>query len=220
VIARASVPDLVFAELREAILSGRYAPGERLPPQRTLAAELGVNMASVREALKRLEQLRLVAVRQGDATRVLDWRASGGLEALAALKTPDAEMIAALFEARRLLLVEAARLAATRRTDEQALAIDVLATRLAEAPDEQAALLVDWAFMAAVIEASGNLVFGLIMNSVRAIYLPSADAFVRMLGERDLYRRAAEAIAARNADAAAEAIEQLAAEQERRMVRL
>jgi DNA-binding FadR family transcriptional regulator len=151
---------------------------------------------------------------------VLDWRASGGLEALAALKTPDAEMIAALFEARRLLLVEAARLAATRRTDEQALAIDVLATRLAEAPDEQAALLVDWAFMAAVIEASGNLVFGLIMNSVRAIYLPSADAFVRMLGERDLYRRAAEAIAARNADAAAEAIEQLAAEQERRMVRL
>ena len=84
-ITRASVPDLVFASLCDAILSGRYEPGERLPTQRTLAADLNVNMASVREALKRLEQLRLVEVRHGDATRVLDWRRSGGLEALAVL---------------------------------------------------------------------------------------------------------------------------------------
>jgi GntR family transcriptional repressor for pyruvate dehydrogenase complex len=217
-IERASVPDLVFAELREAILSGRYQPGERLPPQRTLAAELGVNMASVREALKRLEQLRLVDVRQGDATRVLAWRSSGGLEALAAVKTMDADLIAALFEARRLLLVEAARLAAERRTATQSATLDELASRFAEATDEQAGLLVDWAFMAAVIEASGNLVFQLIMNSVRAIYLPSANAFVRMLGDGELYRRVAAAIDERNGDAAAATIAQLAAAQERRMV--
>ena len=78
-------------------------------------------MASVREALGRLEQLRLVEVRHGDATRVLDWRRSGGLEALAVLgEHRRRATIAALFEARRLLLAEAARLAATRRSDEQA----------------------------------------------------------------------------------------------------
>src|SRR5881397_3363417 len=114
-ITRASVPDLVFVELREAILSGRYQPGDRLPPQRALASELGVNMASIREALKRLEQLQLVEVRHGDATRVLDWRVSGGLEALASLGGIDGTTVAALFEARRLLLAEAARLAATLR---------------------------------------------------------------------------------------------------------
>src|SRR2546421_10359694 len=117
-ITRASVPDLVFASLCDAILSGRYEPGERLPTQRTLAAELDVNMASVREALKRLEQLRLVEVRHGDATRVLDWRTSGGLEALALLGSIDTDVVAALFEARRLLLTESARLAADRRSDE------------------------------------------------------------------------------------------------------
>src|ERR1700676_383038 len=105
-VVRASVPDLVFAVLRDAILSGQYRPGERLPTQRTLAAELDVNMASVREALKRLEQLRLVDVRHGDATRVLDWRLEGGLEALAVLGSADEGIIEALFEARRLLLVE------------------------------------------------------------------------------------------------------------------
>src|SRR5438445_172579 len=75
-VPRVSVPDHVFAQLRQAILSDRYAPGDRLPTQRTLAAELEVNMASVREALGRLEQLRLIEVRHGDATRVLDWRRS------------------------------------------------------------------------------------------------------------------------------------------------
>src|SRR6476660_2284630 len=119
-VSRLSVPDQVFEQLREAILSGVYGPGERLPPQRALAAELEVNMASVREALKRLAQLRLVEVRHGDATRVLDWRRSGGLEALALHAGADDQLLGDLFEARRLLLVEAARLAAARRSDEQA----------------------------------------------------------------------------------------------------
>src|SRR5436309_8358864 len=117
-ITRASVPDLVFASLCDAILSGRYEPGERLPTQRTLAAELEVNMASAREALKRLEQLRLVEVRHGDGTRVLDWRRSGCLEALVLRGGIDQPFVRDLFEARRLLLVEAARLAAVRRSDE------------------------------------------------------------------------------------------------------
>ncbi|HEV2982145.1 MAG TPA: GntR family transcriptional regulator, partial [Solirubrobacteraceae bacterium] len=96
-----SVPDHVFAHLSEAILGGRYRPGERLPPQRALAAELEVNMASVREALKRLEQLRLVDVRHGDATRVLDWRRSGGLEALVLLGAGEEPFARDMLEARR-----------------------------------------------------------------------------------------------------------------------
>src|SRR2546421_10103673 len=119
-VPRLSVPDQVFEQLRGAILSGVYGPGERLPPQRALAAEMEVNMASVREALKRLEQLRLVEVRYGDATRVLDWRRSGGLEALLLGGAMEEPFVRDLFEARRLLLVEAARLAAQRRSGEQA----------------------------------------------------------------------------------------------------
>ena len=71
-IQRSLVSDQVFRVLCDQILSGRYEPGEKLPTQRALAAELEVNMASVREAVKRLEQLRLVEVRHGDAMRVRD----------------------------------------------------------------------------------------------------------------------------------------------------
>src|SRR5436190_6179524 len=161
-VPRLSVPDHVFAQLREAILLGRYQPGERLPPQRALAADMQVNMASVREALKRLQQLRLVEVRHGDATRVLDWRRSGGLEALVladGVDPFDPSFARDLFEARRLLLVEAARLAAERRSEEQARSLHELAGSFAAAGDDGAALMADWAFMAALVEAAGNLIF-------------------------------------------------------------
>jgi DNA-binding FadR family transcriptional regulator len=221
-IARASVPDLVFATLCDAILSGRYGPGERLPTQRTLAAELDVNMASVREALGRLEQLRLVEVRHGDATRVLDWRHSGGLEALAVLGSIDESTVAALFEARRLLLAEAARLAAQRRTDEQAQRLAELAEAIASAPDAPSALLADWQYMSTVVEAAGNLVFQLIMNSVRELYLPKIDSFTPVVAAREelepLYLRAAAAIQNGDATEAAEAIGALAGAQEQRML--
>ncbi len=126
-IRRSLVSDQVFRGLCEEILSGVYEPGEKLPTQRALAADLGVNMASIREAVKRLEQLRLVEVRHGDAMRVRDWRADGGLDVIAHLLFRagglDRETLASVLEARRLMLAEAARLAAERRTDAQAAAL-------------------------------------------------------------------------------------------------
>ncbi|MGZ6672391.1 MAG: GntR family transcriptional regulator, partial [Solirubrobacteraceae bacterium] len=77
--------DRVFADLLEAVVAGRYAPGEKLPRQRELAADLGVTLQPLREALKRLEQVGVVEARHGDATRVRDWRAHGTLDVLAHL---------------------------------------------------------------------------------------------------------------------------------------
>jgi GntR family transcriptional repressor for pyruvate dehydrogenase complex len=220
-LSRESVPDQVFGRLCEAILGGRYEPGERLPTQRALAADLAVNVATVREAVKRLEQLRLVEVRHGDAMRVRDWRRSGGLDALALLTSVDQDVVRSLFEARRLLLTEAARLAAQRADEAQAAAIAELAGAVATAGDDHGALLADWHFMAAILEAAGNIVFQLIMNSVRELYLPRIGAFGGIVAHRDAwaptYLRAAQAIAARDGDAAAAAVAELALAQERAM---
>jgi GntR family transcriptional repressor for pyruvate dehydrogenase complex len=222
-IPRVSVPDHVFDRLRQAIFAGRYLPGERLPSQRALAADLEVNMASVREALKRLEQLRLVEVRHGDATRVLDWRRSGGLEALVLQGGVEDPVLHDVFEARRLLLVEAARLAAARRSQEQATSQLGAAAAVAAAADDDSALLADWAFMACLVEAAGNLVFQLIMNSVRELYLPHAAAFASLVSRRgelaECYERAAAAVSAGDGSAAAAAVGELAAAQEASMVR-
>jgi GntR family transcriptional repressor for pyruvate dehydrogenase complex len=219
-IKRSLVSDQVFRVLCEGILSGSYEPGEKLPTQRALAADLGVNMASVREAVKRLEQLRLVEVRHGDAMRVRDWRAHGGLDVVAHMLLGaggiERSTVEGLLEARRLMLREAARLAAERRTDEQAVRLTQLAQRLQD-PGEAAQTL-DWAFMSELVQASGNLVFVLIMNSIRELYFQQADLFSAVVGAPEKlapdYEQAANAIAAKRPDEAAEAIERLTARQE------
>ena len=57
---RRRIADTLAETLRERILSGALRPGDRLPPERELALELRVNRGSLREALKKLELLRLV----------------------------------------------------------------------------------------------------------------------------------------------------------------
>src|SRR4051794_7407401 len=100
--------DRLFTALLEDVLTGRYAPGEKLPPQRALAADAGVAMSVVREALGRLEQMGLLATRQGDAVRVRDWRAHGGLDVIVHLLFRpgglDRDVLVSVFEARGRLL--------------------------------------------------------------------------------------------------------------------
>src|SRR5256885_1262003 len=79
---RRRVFEPVHERLRGDILAGRLAPGDSVPSERALAEEFGVGRHAVREALKRLEQAGLVRISQGGATRVLDWRDTGGLEVL------------------------------------------------------------------------------------------------------------------------------------------
>jgi GntR family transcriptional repressor for pyruvate dehydrogenase complex len=224
----ATVSERVFRVLCEDIVSGRYEPGEKLPTQRALAADLGVNMAPVREAVKRLEQLRLVDVRHGDAMRVADWRTTSGLEAAAPLLfRPDGfepEALAALMEARRVMLAQSARLAAERRSDEQAERLEELAARITEAATDDAVTVqaLDFAFFAELIEAAGNLVFSLVMNSIRHLYLENAELFAALVSDAGelapLYRRAARAVRAQDGTRAARAVDELAGLQEERVV--
>jgi GntR family transcriptional regulator, transcriptional repressor for pyruvate dehydrogenase complex len=225
-LIRTSLPDQVFSRLVSDVLAGRYAPGERLPTQRALAADLGVNMASVREGVKRLEQLGLVEVRHGDAMRVRDWRLYGGPDVLVHLiaraGTLDVDMARAVMEARRLLLSESARLAAARRSDEQAALLTSLAEQIAGAPGDEAAQHLDFAFFAVLIEAAGNVVFLLIMNSIRALYLDHLELFRPIVADRGAlaegYRAAAAAILAGEREEAAERVRALAAAQEAQLL--
>src|SRR5690606_16024826 len=95
------------------------APGSPLPAERVLCEALGVNRGAVREALKRLQQSRLVSVRHGGTSQVLDFRATGGLDLLAdLLVAPSGELdvgvVRAVVEMRSALAPDIARRAAER----------------------------------------------------------------------------------------------------------
>jgi GntR family transcriptional regulator, transcriptional repressor for pyruvate dehydrogenase complex len=221
---RALVSEQVFLSLLEALLSGRYAPGERLPTQRRLAADLGVTMGSLREALKRLEQMGLVESRQGDAMRVRDWREHGGLDVIAHLLFRsgglDPGVLDDLLEARGAMLREVGTLAAARRDDAQAERLVELAAAVHAAPDDAAAQRVDFAFFTELAEAAGNVVFVLIVNSIRGLYFEHAAGLPVTARHEELaplYARAARAVAEGDSAAAREAVGDLADRQRARV---
>jgi GntR family transcriptional repressor for pyruvate dehydrogenase complex len=225
--ARTPVAQDVFERLLELVLSGRYEPGEKLPTQRELAADLGVTMGSLREALKRLEQMDLISVRHGDAMRVRDWRDHGGLDVIAHVLLSsgglDASILRDVLEARGLMLQELAALAASRRSDEAAERLAALAQGIADSADDTAAQLVDFAFFEELAQAAGNVVFRLIMNTIRELYFANAH-LLPVTARREelvpLYERAATAIAARDANRARVAVAELAALQRARIEEL
>src|SRR4051794_5117284 len=219
-VAASLVSDRVFAQLLEGLLSGRYAAGEKLPTQRALAADLGVTMSSVREALKRLEQMGLVDVRHGSAMRVRDWRRHGGLDVLTHLLFRggglDAGVLGAILEARALMLRELAGLAAERRSDAQATQIAQLAERFAQAEHPHDAARVDFAFFTEVAQAAGNLVFELILNAIRELYFAHLDAVPVTARPQELapiYARIARAIGRGDGNRARAAAFELASQQ-------
>ena len=120
---RKSLGEQLFDELCRDIVQGRLPPGSNLPPERKLAEQRGLNRGAVREAMKRLAQMRLIHIVHGGGNRVADWQDAAGLELLAELLVtdaglPDFAMLRSLLEMRACLGVDAARKAAERATPE------------------------------------------------------------------------------------------------------
>lgn len=110
----------VFEDLRKQILGGNLSPGERLPGERELAAQYGTNRNTLREAVRRLEQARLVTVRHGQGVTVADFRKTGTMDLLAPLfeassdYTELSQIVQDILPARLLVLEFAGRLAVQR----------------------------------------------------------------------------------------------------------
>ncbi|MCW2582569.1 MAG: GntR family transcriptional regulator, partial [Klenkia sp.] len=102
--------------------------GDRLPPERELAASLGVSRATVAQALVALEVTGVVDVRHGDGTVLLVAPRS---EAVLAALDARREDLGDVLEAREALEVHLAALAARRRTDADLAEIDAALARIA-----------------------------------------------------------------------------------------
>lgn len=112
-ISRSSLVDAAARVMREEIAAGRWKVGERIPTEPKLAEMLQVSRGTVREAVKTLASAGLLEVRQGAGTFVR--AVSDPAETLRRLKRAG---LRDNFEVRCALEVEAARLAARRRTEE------------------------------------------------------------------------------------------------------
>lgn len=152
----------VADQLRELIMTGALSPGERLPNETMLAREFGVSRATVREALRVLAAQNLLRTAKGAGggsyvTLPTVDHISEFLRSNIGLLTESRDVtLEELIEARRLLEVPAARLAAERRQDEdvERLRASIPGEPLHLNTQEQFVLNKD--FHSTLIEACGN----------------------------------------------------------------
>lgn len=175
---RARVVDQLVETLTDAIVSGRFAPGSHLPPERELAESLEVNRTSLRQALSRLEQVGLVESRQGSGTTVLDPVDNPDPHVMARLvQHAGPGLMADLFEVRAGVVAMAARLAAERADDDSIArlrdALDALTATNAPAELQVA----EMAWFSTLVDAAANRVLITLVRWFARAYGDAAPSF-------------------------------------------
>ena len=214
---RTTVLATVHDALRADILTGRLRVGEPIPSERVLSEQLSVNRHAVREAVKRLQQAGLVAVSQGGATVVRDWRRTAGLDLLGSwpLLGADATVLRDALEMRASVGIDVVRRCAQRAGAVERAEVAVRAAALApdvdgdlEGTHERYIALWD-----AVIDGADNLAYRLAYNSLIAAVGESgagaAQLFAREMADVTTLEALTTAVVEGDAEAAARAADAL-----------
>ncbi|HEX6022480.1 MAG TPA: FCD domain-containing protein [Solirubrobacter sp.] len=206
-VSRDTVPDQIAARLIALITERQLKAGDRLPPERELAAAMRVSRSSLREALRALAMVGVVEMRHGDGTYLTALETEQLLRPVSLVLSLSDSSLAELFEARKLVEPGLAALAAHRISDASAAELCSHADATAAAVDDPEAFMwADIELHALIAKAAENAVLRRLLDSIASMGIASRRrtgrlAAVREQSARD-HREIAAAIAAHDADAA------------------
>src|SRR6478735_4822993 len=125
-----AVTDEAIEKIKGMIVSGALRPGDRLPKESELAADLGLSRNSLREAVRALSLIRILDVRQGDGTYVtsLDQQLLEALSFVVDFHRDDT--VLEFLAVRRILEPAATAMAALRISEQQLDALDAQLDKL------------------------------------------------------------------------------------------
>lgn len=205
----------VVSYVRDLIQRGKLRPGDRLPAERDLATQIGVSRPTVRAGLHALAAIGVVQSRHGSGTYIPSGPPALRTEALSFLAALHGLSRREMFEARLILEVGAAGMAAERADAEHLAALADEVSNLFASLDEPHAFLVhDINFHRAVGAASGNPIVASLTEMVSALYYEQRRATAERASEHNLrdaaeaHRRIYQAIRAHDHEAARRAMNQ------------
>jgi GntR family transcriptional regulator, transcriptional repressor for pyruvate dehydrogenase complex len=160
----------IVDQIQQQIVSGALKPGDQIPAERDLAERFGVSRTAVREAIKSLTEKGLIEVFVGRGTFVTNLSPDRVVESMTLLLRNEPHNVASLQEARELLEVPTARLAATRRTDAHVARLRAISAELEEERSISARLVDgDTEFHVELARATGNPVLVLLSQTIVAL---------------------------------------------------
>jgi GntR family transcriptional repressor for pyruvate dehydrogenase complex len=205
--------DQVVAFVRDLIVRGRLRPGDRLPAERELAVQIGVSRPSVRAGLHALAAMGVVRSRHGSGTYIPAGPPALGSEPLSFLAALHGFTREEMYEARRILEVEASGLAAERATHQHLATLsEEVAGMFANRDNAPLFLVHDINFHRGVADAAANPIVAALVGMVSAMYYDRRKETAQRASDSDLrdaaeaHRRIYQAIRARDASSARRAM--------------
>lgn len=201
----------IVDRLMQMIRDKELRPGDRLPPERELAAMMGVSRPSLREALRALSIMKIIENRQGSGTYVTSLEPMRLVEHLDFIISLDDNTFLDLFQARKILEVGLVALAAQNITDEGLQGLEMCLERSEAILDDPAAFLqADLEMHQRIIDAADNNILALFMKSINDLNIASRKRTgemrdVRLQTLQD-HRMILAALRARNPQAASQAM--------------
>jgi DNA-binding FadR family transcriptional regulator len=172
-VEKMKAPEQIAEMLLRYILGGGVNTGEKLPPERILATQLSVTRATLREALKKLEQLKLIVIHQGKGIIVEDFH-KASIDLIFSLLVINGEIdlkiLENILEARELFGTDVARCAAKRADKKDIEQMKILMEKLVKTTDPGKLQQLDFEFFRQLALASKNIVYILLMNTIKTIH--------------------------------------------------
>lgn len=177
--------DVVADRITGLILEGVLRNGDRLPAERDLAVQLSVSRPVVRDAIKSLEEKKLLTTRHGGGTFVSDVIGSMFADSIKSVIQGDGRTRRDFLDFRRELEGMAAEFAATRATDDDKAILESVFTKMesaAEADDFEAGVRYDIDFHMTIADCSHNI---FLIHTLRSCYEMLSDDVI--LNRRRIY---------------------------------
>jgi len=192
----ASTIETIFEAILAEIVRGKYPPGARLPAERELARSMGASRPTLREALRRLAEWKMVDPRRGSGIVVRD-RREWSIEVLPAYiryarpapgEASIAQLLHDLLTIRRIVIREMVHLVAGRiPPGATATARAQVARAWAARDDLRGFTIEDFGVMRAVVEAGNFLPAVWLLNRLSGVYLDIAQSLTGTLAPPESY---------------------------------
>ena len=197
----------------ERLIVDELKPGDKLPPERELAAMFKVSRSSIRDAIRKLEAVGLVEPRQGAGTIVCDISSASLLDPLTSVLLQKRKLVGELLEVRHMIEPPLAARAATRATAEQLAVMEGILVRQQEKVRRgEATIEEDSEFHYAIATAANNSVILKVLDVLMDLLRETRERSLQVEGRLDKsyagHLRILSALKRKNAEAAERAMRQ------------
>jgi GntR family transcriptional repressor for pyruvate dehydrogenase complex len=170
-VKRTTLTESITVQILNMVENGEFKEGQRLPSEREMAEMLSVSRASVREAMRALQSMGVVDIRSGSGT-FLSTNSNKLSDFFGVRNIIKKYSFLDLNEARKVLEVEIAGLAALRATDENKEMIVKAHRKALDIKDRNEKLLkADYNLHLAIAEASQNEFLVEMLNMVKDLLI-------------------------------------------------